>query len=86
MSSVNTGFLDKTDKWRLESRYFPSKVGGKPAWLDLKNLPPTEKLTCKCCNKPLMFLAQIYAPDDDDENGTRILKVLTIVWSQSSTC
>lgn len=41
------GFLDKTDKWRLESRFFPSKVGGKPAWLDLKNLPPTEQLLCK---------------------------------------
>jgi pre-rRNA-processing protein TSR4 len=42
-----TGFLDKTDKWRLESRFFPSKVGGKPAWLDLLNLPPTEQLLCK---------------------------------------
>jgi len=71
---VELGFLDKTDKWRLESRYFPSKVGGKPAWLHLKNLPPTEKLACKCCQKPLMFLAQVYAPDDDDKNGTRILK------------
>jgi len=71
--------LDKTDKWRLESRYFPSKVGGKPAWLDLKNLPTTDKLACKCCKKPLMFLAQIYAPDDDDENGARILKVLNIL-------
>ncbi|KZS12926.1 Zinc finger protein RP-8 [Daphnia magna] len=68
------GFLDKTDKWRLESRFFPSKVGGKPAWLDLKNLPPTEQLLCKCCQKPVTFLAQVYAPDDDDEAGTRVIK------------
>ena len=68
------GFLDKTDKWRLESRFFPSKVGGKPAWLDLENLPSSEELACKLCHKPMTFLAQVYAPDDDDEDGKRRIK------------
>lgn len=71
---VYTGFVDKTDKWRLESRFFPSKVGGKPAWLDMRNLPATDCLLCKMCQKPMTFLAQVYAPDDDDEGGTRVLK------------
>ena len=69
------GFVEKQmEKWRLESRHFPSKVGGKPAWLELKNLPPTEDLLCKNCIKPMIFLAQVYAPDDDDEGGTVEIK------------
>ena len=69
------GFVEKQmEKWRLESRHFPSKVGGKPAWLELKNLPPTEDLLCKNCSKPMIFLAQVYAPDDDDEGGTVEIK------------
>jgi hypothetical protein len=27
------------EAWELSSRHFPSKVGGRPAWLDLSNLP-----------------------------------------------
>jgi hypothetical protein len=27
------------EAWELSSRHFPSKVGGRPAWLDLANLP-----------------------------------------------
>jgi len=68
------GFLDKTDKWRLESRHFPSKVGGKPAWLELKSLPSPEELCCDSCEKPTMFLAQIYAPDDNDDDRSKPLK------------
>lgn len=75
MLGAELGFLDKqSERWRLESRHFPSKVGGKPAWLDLENLPQTEELACQCCGKPMMFLAQVYAPDDDDEDGRRIIK------------
>ena len=27
------------EAWELTSRHFPSKVGGRPAWLDLLHLP-----------------------------------------------
>lgn len=57
---VEIGYLEKCDSWKLESRFFPCKVGGKPAWLDLKNL--SVNLTCQCCGKPCVFLCQIYAP------------------------
>eukprot|EP00961_Rhodomonas_salina_P017418 234233-Rhodomonas_salina.1 len=52
----------------LEARYFPSKVGGRPAWLDPSRLPTADQLKCKAspygeeCGKPLGFLMQIYAP------------------------
>lgn len=53
----------------MESRFFPSKVGGKPAWLDLKNIPKKEDLECEYCGHPCIFLCQIYAPLDDNNDA-----------------
>ena len=65
-TSVDLGFIDtQYEPWELESRHFPSKVGGKPAWLDMKNLPPAETLKCPHCEEPRHFLLQVYAPDND---------------------
>nr|CAD7264524.1 unnamed protein product [Timema shepardi] len=63
---VDVGYINSCDEWRLESRFFPSKVGGKPAWLDLKHIP--DNLTCKECGKPCVFLCQVYAPIEDVES------------------
>jgi pre-rRNA-processing protein TSR4 len=38
---------------------FPSKVGGRPAWLDPLYLPTEEQLTCRVTGKPLDFLLQV---------------------------
>ena len=52
----------------LNPEFFPSKVGGDPAWLDPANLPAAEDLRCKACIKGetcgrrLVYLLQIYAP------------------------
>ncbi|XP_071526123.1 programmed cell death protein 2 [Panulirus ornatus] len=62
---VELGFLEKTPSWKLRSKFFPSKVGGYPAWLALKELPTYEELSCRRCNKPLVFLCQLYAPFHD---------------------
>lgn len=64
--TVDLGFLEKSESWRLESRFFPSKVGGRPAWLDLKNIPKKEDLECDYCKNPCIFLCQIYAPFNDN--------------------
>ena len=61
---VELGFAeDPEDSSRLTSAYFPSKIGGKPAWLD-PHIPIPEDLVCKKCNKPRVFLLQVYAPID----------------------
>ncbi|GLH15709.1 Programmed cell death protein 2 [Gryllus bimaculatus] len=65
---VAIGYLEETESWKLESRFFPSKVGGKPAWLDLANLPSNEDLKCPKCQNPCMFLCQVYAPWIDLES------------------
>ncbi|XP_072940939.1 programmed cell death protein 2-like [Epargyreus clarus] len=66
---VDIGFLEEKESWLLHPRFFPSKVGGKPAWLDLKNLPSSKELTCKKCNDPLIFLCQVYAPYEDKSDS-----------------
>lgn len=64
---VDLGFTEKCESWQLESRFFPSKVGGKPAWLDLKNIPQDADLACEYCGEPCTFLCQVYAPYEDND-------------------
>ncbi|XP_003738822.1 programmed cell death protein 2 [Galendromus occidentalis] len=58
---VELGFAEKTESWRLRSKFFPSKLGGKPAWLALKSLP---SLKCSC-GDTMSFIMQVYAPVDN---------------------
>ncbi|KAJ1479731.1 programmed cell death protein 2 [Baffinella frigidus] len=52
----------------LRPEFFPSKVGGAPAWLDPARLPADLRCACysgsggSVCGRPLVFLLQIYAP------------------------
>ncbi len=62
---VDLGFIESAESHKLESIFFPSKVGGRPAWLDQANIPNTSDLQCKNCGKAQRFLLQIYAPRDD---------------------
>ncbi|RVE49475.1 hypothetical protein evm_005906 [Chilo suppressalis] len=66
LQKVDVGFLEEKPSWQLHPRFFPSKVGGKPAWLNLQDLPSPSQLSCKKCNDPLIFLCQVYAPYEDD--------------------
>lgn len=66
-ATTELGFLENAASWKLTSKYFPSKLGGKPAWLALKNLPDSSTLECKSCGKPSVFLLQIYAPIEEKE-------------------
>ncbi|XP_013187301.1 programmed cell death protein 2 [Amyelois transitella] len=68
-NKIDIGILEEKCSWLLHPRFFPSKIGGKPAWLDLQNLPIPFVLSCKKCKDPLVFLCQIYAPYEEDENS-----------------
>ncbi|XP_975337.2 programmed cell death protein 2 [Tribolium castaneum] len=69
MSHVELGFSEECEPWQVESYQFPTKIGGKPAWLDFENLPKPENLQCETCHEPLIFLCQIYAPYEHDERN-----------------
>ena len=67
IATVELGFLEKcSSPEQLTSPFYPSKVGGKPSWLDPVHLPSSDQLICKECNKPYILLLQIYAPLSDE--------------------
>ncbi|EAZ51409.1 programmed cell death 2 [Cryptosporidium parvum Iowa II] len=69
MNDVLLGYLEKPrTPLVLDSRYFPSKFGGKPAWLNPQNLPQYRDLQCNSCGTRMRFLLQVYAPQDDRED------------------
>jgi pre-rRNA-processing protein TSR4 len=45
--------------YELDRRFFPSKFGGRPAWLIPENFPTD--LNCQKCGKVMSFLMQLYA-------------------------
>ena len=54
-------------KYPCNTRFmFPSKVGGKPAWLIPEFMP---EVKCDSCSKDMTFLLQVYAPDSDREDA-----------------
>ena len=70
--SIDLGFAQKVDpnlRWKLKNKYFPSKIGGKPIFLDLKYLPKSNDLKCLKCQKMMRFLLQIYCPIDSKDNA-----------------
>lgn len=53
------GFLGECEPWLLVNTFFPSKVGGRPAWLDVESIPASDRLKCTECGKQLAFLCQV---------------------------
>ena len=63
---MDIGFYETDfEDWEVQTRHFPSKVGGRPARLDLEHLPAPEVIACPHCGQPRVFLLQVYAPDNE---------------------
>ena len=63
ISDVDLGFAEKCDdRIRFNPLLYPSKLGGKPAWLRWDDFPSFQALTCGNCFKQTVFLCQIYVP------------------------
>lgn len=74
MSAVDLGFIEPTEQAQfLWNIHFPSKVGGRPAWLDLKSIPSPDELKCDHCQDQLTFLLQLYASLDQPESFHRTI-------------
>ncbi|KAI8339017.1 programmed cell death protein 2 [Chlamydoabsidia padenii] len=68
--------LTLTDKWAPQLGYaedpetpltadtFPSKSGGKPAWLNPEHVLTVDQVTCASCEQPMVLLLQLYTPED----------------------
>ena len=76
---VELGFAEEIDdddavrRLQMTSAFFPSKIGGAPAWLNLQNLPDSNRMLCKICKKPMAFLLQVYAPIPHDRSFLRTI-------------
>ncbi|KAM7536849.1 hypothetical protein Aperf_G00000085987 [Anoplocephala perfoliata] len=66
MSSITLGFVEPDEPFRLISHFFPDKVGGRPAWLALNQMP--NNLQCPNCQKTMVFLLQLYSPIERRED------------------
>ena len=58
------GFCVEAPADELQRQFFPSKVGGRPAWLDPVDVPTALQLKCLYTREPLDFLLQVYAPGE----------------------
>ncbi|CAO3623700.1 unnamed protein product [Cunninghamella blakesleeana] len=68
--------LDINEKWAPQLGYaeepefpltadsFPSKSGGKPAWLNPEKVLSINDVTCGLCEQPMVLLVQLYTPED----------------------
>ena len=79
-NEVELGFAEEIDddavrRLPMTSAFFPSKIGGTPAWLNLQDLPDSNRLLCKICQKPMAFLVQVYAPMSNDRSFHRTIYV-----------
>lgn len=84
---MELGFVEKVyDPSVLSSSYFPSKVGGKPAWLDPQELPRPESVSCGKCRSPLIFLLQVYAPLSDGENDSTFHRSIFLFMCKDPKC
>ncbi|KAL4640858.1 programmed cell death protein 2-like [Arapaima gigas] len=81
---VVLGFVEEVVPWRLRSSQFPSKVGGRPAWLALCALPSPAELRCDKCGQPSAFLLQVYAPIANQERAFH--RTLFVFCCRSPSC
>lgn len=66
-NAIDLGYLEECEPWMLTNTFFPNKVGGKPAWLELENLPSLDQMKCRKCQEIMIFLLQVYASQDDND-------------------
>ncbi|KAJ2411762.1 hypothetical protein GGI10_004083 [Coemansia sp. RSA 2530] len=62
--SVTLGYAEPLDD-DFDKEHLPSKIGGKPRWLDPTRPLSVDKVQCDECTNPMVLLMQLYAPEDE---------------------
>src|SRR5687768_1069009 len=84
-TGVALGFAEVPEDVRYLFRsFFPSKIGGKPSWLNPRNLPDPKILECKQCKCTLQFLLQLHAPIEKYERS--YYRTLYVFMCRKSEC
>lgn len=88
-SEVDLGFAERNvSMFDLTALHFPSKLGGRPAWLRWDQLPSQQTIQCESCRKQLIFLCQIYVPIEkiDNNNSLPYHKMLYLFCCLNGNC
>ncbi|KAK9764666.1 hypothetical protein K7432_007653 [Basidiobolus ranarum] len=64
IATVELGFAETPGKEFFEIP-FANKIGGRPIWLNPKNILSADDVRCGVCEKPMLFLLQLYTPEDE---------------------
>ena len=83
---VELGFVDECDPGLLTSVFFPSKVGGRPAWLDCEGLPAPQKVACRNCDAPMPLLVQVYCGGAFEAAEDTFHRTLFVFCCAEETC
>ncbi|KAI8809330.1 programmed cell death protein 2 [Cladochytrium replicatum] len=67
---VHLGFVEPFEEPpNYDLSDFPSKVGGRPLWLNPSHALGPEDLMCGSCNQIMVLLVQIYTTDDENQDA-----------------
>ncbi|KAJ2481404.1 hypothetical protein EV174_003485, partial [Coemansia sp. RSA 2320] len=61
---VTLGYAEPLDAGYCQEA-LPSKIGGKPRWLDPTHPLPADRVQCDECASSMALLMQLYAPEDE---------------------
>lgn len=70
---IDLGFAEKNkNRFELTALHYPSKLGGRPAWLRWDKLPTSQHMQCDSCGKQLVYLCQLYVPTEKTDNNNTV--------------
>lgn len=69
-TGVQIGYLEPVEKpLHINASHFPSKVGGKPMWLNPKEALSVEDVQCGVCQEAMYLLLQLYTPFEEIQHA-----------------
>ncbi|KAJ1648058.1 hypothetical protein LPJ64_000594 [Coemansia asiatica] len=81
--TITLGYAEPLDE-DFHTEPFPSKIGGKPQWLDPRHPLPVDRVRCDECSKAMSLLMQLYAPEDTPE--TAFHRMLYVFMCRNGAC
>ncbi|KAJ2740533.1 hypothetical protein GGI20_005756 [Coemansia sp. BCRC 34301] len=80
---VTLGYAEPLDE-DFDKEHFPSKIGGKPRWLDPTRPLSVDQVQCDECTSPMVLLMQLYAPEDEPAEAFH--RMLYVFICRSGSC
>ena len=84
---VDLGFIEnEPENDAFDPQNFPSKVGGKPVWLDPRCVLGSDDLKCQECSNSMVLLTQLYCPLPGREKDAYHRTLYLFICPKSECC